>query len=283
MFVPLFRPAASLNPQLHPLFGVQIGSLPKPARRILVHGDDPSSVDASALLSSLPLHPRHTAAARHSLRSTDAEDTFASAPGILSRDAAAALREWASGRFAATERQRMDSVDGCPEWQAEIDLPTLAETVGEETVDSLLASPSEVAGEGRRVRKLESSEGNAASDGGGVGDVGIFVRKYAAGGRPFIGFHVDDCDATVNVCLSDPDECTGGTLLLLASGKVHAPRREIGEATAHSWSVCHGVSGVTEGTRWSLILFFSNHYQPDHAGFYKKIMDAGKKKKRKKR
>ena len=57
------------------------------------------------------------------------------------------------------------------------------------------------------------------------------------------------------MALNEPAAYAGGRLLLLHGGAVRAAARGEGAATVHAWNVAHGVSSVTRGERWSLILF----------------------------
>ena len=61
---------------------------------------------------------------------------------------------------------------------------------------------------------------------------------------------------TVNVALSDDAAHSGGKLLAVCNGEVRALERDEGGATVHSSKLLHGVSKMTGGTRYSLILFF---------------------------
>ena len=86
--------------------------------------------------------------------------------------------------------------------------------------------------------------------------VEIFVRRYAAGTRPWFPFHQDRAELTINVALSDDAEHGGGRLLCVYDGRVHRLMRHEGTATVHRSTLLHGVSRMTSGVRYSLILFF---------------------------
>lgn len=285
------------NPTLHPLFAHATTQLSKPVRRVLIDNvhmisDDRASsaaalstIDATNLLNVLPLSPTHKLAARYAMFYVqDAKDAFHMKESVLSPSQAMMLRTWARDELDKCEQQ-LDSVDNCPEWQVPVDKSTLVRLLGSQTVDALWELPQRWLHDAASHEQYNNNNHKKKH----VNlDVGCFIRRYGPNTRPFIGFHVDDCDATINICLSSPEECTGGNLLLLAAGQVHCPSRNVGDATVHSWSVCHGVSAVLDGERWSFILFFSNRYPPDHLGFYKKMMELddvrqNKSKKKKKR
>ena len=84
----------------------------------------------------------------------------------------------------------------------------------------------------------------------------MFVRRYSVCTRPWIAFHPDAYELTLNVALSADDAHVGGKLLGIADGRVQVFERREGEATLHSSKLLHGVSRMTSGTRYSLILFF---------------------------
>lgn len=72
--------------------------------------------------------------------------------------------------------------------------------------------------------------------------------------RPRLAFHCDGCDASISLNLGD-DDYEGGDLLLFADGQLRAAPRSRGAAAAHLADVAHGVTEVTRGTRWSLVVF----------------------------
>jgi hypothetical protein len=178
------------------------------------------------------------------------------------------LRIWAEQKMNGGN---LDSVDGCPEWQVPVDRDTLNTILGEETTNKVFDLPQKYLASSASMESYKFPNPQTS-------DVGCFIRKYEISGRPLIGFHVDDCDATVNICLSNPQECEGGKLLFIGQGKVLSPTRTIGDALVHPWHTCHAVTAVTRGERWSFILFFSNKYPPDHSGFYKIHATSSRKK-----
>ena len=68
--------------------------------------------------------------------------------------------------------------------------------------------------------------------------------------------HADVAAVTINVALSSEVDASGGRLLGVFNGAVRAIERRAGDATVHSSSLLHGVSRMTTGERYTLILFF---------------------------
>lgn len=88
----------------------------------------------------------------------------------------------------------------------------------------------------------------------------IIVRRYKPGERTNLDWHIDTeeiSDITINVSLSDPtNEYKGGELMVNLDDKREVPwKRKMGHATIHRFDVLHKVNNVTEGTRYSLIIF----------------------------
>ena len=54
----------------------------------------------------------------------------------------------------------------------------------------------------------------------------------------------------------------GGRLLVVLNSEVQALDRAEGEATLHGSDLIHGVSAMTSGVRYSLLLFFSKRQRP---------------------
>ena len=270
----------------NPLFCLTLSRLPKRARRVLEKGSSSdgnntgsiimsNEAEVNDLLASLPIIPKHKAAAKFGIL----KQCIQSVPCVFSEQQCSSLRQWAAEKL--TEQQTtMDTVDGCPEYQVPIDQQTLTNIVGKDTVRSLWQLPLEYLME---AADFESTNiANVTVDLDSM-DVGCFIRKYTSSGRPFLGFHVDDCDATVNVCLSHSNDHQGGELIALSNRTVASVGpRNIGAATVHPWYCCHGVSAVTAGERWSLIAFFSNTYPPLHKQFYDKVFYQRNEKKQRK-
>ena len=86
--------------------------------------------------------------------------------------------------------------------------------------------------------------------------VDIFVRRYTRETRPWIAFHHDVSNVTINVALSDDAAHEGGRLHAIVDGRHTTISRREGEATCHGDDVMHAVSAMRSGTRHSLIMFF---------------------------
>ena len=102
----------------------------------------------------------------------------------------------------------------------------------------------------------QPQENATAPHGDAFERVGVFVRTYSLGGRPYIPFHCDSARYTINVALNADAEFEGGRLLVLHAGKVRSVERTMGEAVAHPSTLMHGVSAMSAGVRHSLIVFF---------------------------
>ena len=83
----------------------------------------------------------------------------------------------------------------------------------------------------------------------------VWLKRYAASGRPFNELHTDSSALTINVALSSDDDCEGGVLLVCHGGALRAVRRRAGDATVHGDATLHGVTAVTAGERHSLLVF----------------------------
>lgn len=296
--------------QPNPLFSLTLNRLPRPIRNLLengrtsiekefiitkgkrgqtydintLRGDSNTSQlvilskpgDINNFVSSLPLTSKHKAAAKYG-SSKKCLQTF---PSVFTEQQCRDLRQWASEKIYHNNGipKSLDTVDGCPEYQVSVDESTLIKLVGADSVQTLhklsnhfLLEASqweeETEKETRQHKNDQQTNINKVN-------VGYFIRSYKPFSRPFLGFHVDDCDATVNVCLSHPHEHCGGDLLALSDGKLFSvhPRPQ-GTATIHPWYCLHGVTSIVEGERWSFIAFFTNTScsKQLHEGFYKKI------------
>ena len=166
----------------------------------------------------------------------------------LSASACAALRR------AIDENQTMDadSVDGLPDHQFSMCVPSLDHIVGP-YARVLLFRLAAVFARDVQGRHVEADSKFKCLE--------IFGRRYSgdSGSRPWLPFHMDTAVLTVNVSLTnEEDHAPGGSLLAAIDGKmVHVPRRE-GEATIHGSQLLHGVSRCeSPAPRYSLILFFN--------------------------
>ena len=224
-------------------FAASAARLQPLARRVLLDGCDPSAVDAAELLRALPLRREDKAAAEAALAAPSGSMVL-SRPGALSPAQCAALRQLVSARVSGVA---LDTADGCPEWQLNLTRQELERVVGGAATAALWALPRALDPAGAPARFTQ---------------VRAFARAYGPDKRPHLRLHTDASDYTVNVALADDGQHEGGRLAMLHSGALHAGPRAEGEATVHRWSVAHGVTAVTRGTRFSLILFFFHRRQP---------------------
>ena len=95
-----------------------------------------------------------------------------------------------------------------------------------------------------------------AADGASAELREMFVRRYSTSTRPWIPFHPDAYELTVNVALSADEAHGGGRLLGVFDGRIKPLSRREGDATVHSSRLLHAVTRMTHGTRYSLILFY---------------------------
>ena len=102
-----------------------------------------------------------------------------------------------------------------------------------------------------------------AAEAAGAGELReMFVRRYSVDTRPWNPFHTDAYEVTVNVALSADSGHGGGALLGVYDGQVRAIPRAEGDATVHSSKLLHGVTAMSHGTRYSLIVFFDRRGKP---------------------
>ena len=217
-------------------FLAQAQRMPHLSRRLLLEGADPASVDPEALFKDLRLSDADQDAARRGL---DSASAVLRRPNVLPPAACASLR----AAVDAEHSQRCDTVDGAPDYQLNLSVERLDELIG---------------GASAALWQLSSDflGANASSAAELAGASEIFVRRYAAGSRPWNPFHTDSSALTINVALSGDGVAFGGGELLAAyDGKVRRIARGEGEATVHASTLLHGVSRTTWGVRHSLIVF----------------------------
>ena len=233
--------------EFHADFADVLAKMAPVVRRALV--DDVVDDDDAALVEQLGCHllPRTRALLRRR--------------GAISPAGCEALRRAVDAERDVTR----DSVDRIAQHQRNISFDTLLELVGREDVERLWALPDELLAlqrEEAAARALESGTPvsektraeTEAADGGFYVD--LFVRRYTRESRPWIAFHMDVNNVTVNVALSDDRTHEGGRLHAILNGRHEAITREEGEATAHGDDIMHGVSAMRGGVRHSLIMFF---------------------------
>ena len=211
--------------------------------------DDKINEDDEALVSMLNM--------RHAQRS----GLLLKRKHTISVQSCAALRALVDAEQDLTP----DSVDGQAQHQLNISTQRLTELIGQEEVvalwrlaDELLAAQhAEVEARARMASMTpEDSPPEQAHDDHGGFRVDIFVRRYSRSTRPWIGFHQDVSNVTINLALSDDRDHEGGRLHAIIDGRHGIISREEGEATAHGDDVMHAVSSMRSGVRYSLILFF---------------------------
>jgi hypothetical protein len=136
-----------------------------------------------------------------------------------------------------------DNVDSLPDFQVNI---------GTKDLDRLLRGKSTGSASVMNTLLKSWEQGRGYS----FRKIGVFVRRYSKSTRPWMPFHIDGNTYTANIALSTPFAHKGGQLVCLVGGRVQAFDRELGSAIIHGGGVCHAVTPVTEGTRYSLLLFF---------------------------
>lgn len=231
-------------------------------RDLLVHNADPSTVPIDMLLTALG---RHT----HGARKAACEGDVMQIESVLSPEACAKLRH-AVDQTRSTEA---DSVDQGPEHQLNVSRERLSSLCGEKECRKIWELPLAYR-RWRRARPSTATEEEQASPPEPITDEEAaeealtlkecFIRRYAAEERPFITFHPDAYEVTVNIALSADADHSGGRLVGLFNGKVQALVRPEGGATIHSSQLLHAVTRMTDGIRYSLIAFFDRAPRNGH-------------------
>jgi predicted 2-oxoglutarate/Fe(II)-dependent dioxygenase YbiX len=250
--------------------------MPPPLRALLVENAPPSTIPMEAVLDALGM-PTAEPTADFGLRSltllgmlpkpTGSTSDVLHVSSCLDSAACAALR-------AAVDREcctAADSVDGQPDFQLNMTRTQLEQVVGADAVGRLwrtaIASLRRFRGSctqhgAASVRAADETSGDckaAATEESLPEAHEIFVRRYTATTRPWFPFHKDRSELTINVALSDDAEHGGGRLIALLDGEVRAIERGEGCATIHPSSFMHAVSRMTNGARYSLIIFFGRN------------------------
>ncbi|KAJ1447583.1 hypothetical protein M885DRAFT_542314 [Pelagophyceae sp. CCMP2097] len=196
-------------------------------------------IDAHDLLDDLPMAPEHQRLAAIAFESD--RRSVAHRPNALSPAECDAIIYWASDKVGGKKR---DSIDNIRAYEADMPLAALRAIVD---VDALIAP----------TRQLDVyTDAGSACDADFPLAVTAFVRKYdARTERVDLPFHIDNCDASLTVQLSDDFAYSGGEVLLLHNGTLDVAPTSRGTVTYHSATVAHGIRRLTTGARWSLILF----------------------------
>ena len=234
-----------------PCFARQAAEMAGPARHLLLEQHNPASVDPMELLSALQLSEATAAMARAALCSKS--PLVMRRRGVLSREHCAKLRLF----MDAQPSSEIDTVDGSPDHQRNLSCAALEALLGADALAALLRLPVEFAAAlaGAHAGAIElDAAGRAAAL--LPHRAQCFVRRYTAATRPWIPFHCDSAALTLNVSLSEDRDFEGGKLLGLHDGQVRLFAREEGEATVHPPHLLHGVTAMSGGARYSLIVFF---------------------------
>jgi hypothetical protein len=246
------RAADQLLPPLSSQYAAIAHAMPPAVRELLVYNIDPATVDSHRLLVALGQDgSAHEWAGR-----TGAE--IISVPGALVPTQCAALR----ASVDAATMELTDSVDEQLEYQCTLSIDDLEALIGIAAIEWLSALATACY---KRNTLPMSPEAEAAARAAGIICTSpvlpdephyIFIRRYSATTRPWTAFHYDRASLTLNVSLTDEADHTGGRLLAILQGSVRSCERREGTATLHMSTLMHGVTRMTSGERYSLILFY---------------------------
>jgi hypothetical protein len=164
---------------------------------------------------------------------------------LLSAGQCLILRQFIDDHITSTVP---DTVDGLPEYQIDVPVLLLNQILDPDTTQKLLNLPTLL-------------DDNYSADGPQLPEIGIFLRIYSPQTRPYIAFHHDICRYTCVVALNDKREFAGGHFVMLANDRLQCASWQEGTALLHAGNLIHGVSRLTEGTRYSLVMFINT---PSH-------------------
>jgi len=207
--------------------------MPSVVEKVLID-QEVESINALDLLSRVDLSNKHRELALEALISTIPQ--CINVP-MLNENECKKLKAFVNSRIID---DGIDDTDGCPDYQVNISEQKLERLLSPETMQRIKRLPL----------KLES---NAPSK---FERIGVFIRMYKPDTRPWMPFHIDNNKYTVNIALNDDREYEGGNLVALFGNRVQKLERTRGMATCHKGSCVHGVTTMSSGTRYSLILFF---------------------------
>jgi predicted 2-oxoglutarate/Fe(II)-dependent dioxygenase YbiX len=238
---------------LTPAFSGLASRMPPTVRALIVDGAAPSSVRIDDLLLELHVDTRRALSAEqraHVLRTP-----------ILDAAACRTLREAVDEERTA----RVDSVDGGPDHQLPLSREKLESLIGRAATISLLELPSIFRRESHGSSTAGAVEGSEPLVVSTETPTDIFARRYTGSTRPWNPFHQDSAAVTVNVALSSDAQHSGGKLIAVEGEDIVAIERAEGEATVHDSRLLHAVTRITEGVRYSLIMFFGRAQEESDA------------------
>lgn len=207
--------------------------MPSIVERALINQD--ADVDPYQLLSRLDISTKDRLMAEQALEQTDAVATVP----VLTAAQCAKLRNLIHNKI---QNDGIDNVDGCPDWQVNIHESKLQKILGKKTFEKLTQIPTML--NPQQVSHKHYSR------------IGVFIRMYSTSKRPWMPFHSDGNDFTLNVALNSDTDFTGGRLMALHNEELQIIERREGDVTYHKGTVYHGVSAITSGTRYSMIMFY---------------------------
>ena len=232
--------ASDLEPALSEAWLERAQRLLPLSRRLLVFGDLPSRFPAQAILMEGTLSSMSADRLdrwRQTCATFRGRQAVMAVPAALDRAACAALRHAVDTRGSISE----DTVDLLPNHDFPMRIEELEALIGMDAT--------------RRLFRLAETFHRAPQPAPGR----IFARRYSANGddQPWTSFHQDAAHTTINVALTDDAGFGGGDLLGLFDGAVGRLPRTEGDATVHTSSLMHGVTRMTSGVRYSLIMYAS--------------------------
>ena len=138
----------------------------------------------------------------------------------------------------------LDTVDNKPLCETKISPNKLNEICGSEFLPSIL-SFSKV-----KIRNIH-----------------IIVRKYSSdgNGRNSLGEHYDCCEETIGITLNNKTDYRHGLLYFKFNDKkIIVDMYNAGDILIHNKNILHGIEPVTNGNRWTMIIFL-NHIKSGFA------------------
>ena len=157
-------------------FAALYEQMPRCVRRVVCDGAEPESVSLDELHKELHI-PQHVVSALKNAKVLRKRAMISSAE-------CSALRDAIDCEGSST---RADTVDGAAEHQLNLSVERLSALVGDETARALCRLPAEFRAAGSWSERQPRE---------------VFVRRYSGGTRPWIPFHADRADVTVNVALT---------------------------------------------------------------------------------